>query len=245
MFEAVESGPIEVYARELGNNIPRNKVFKNYRGGEFSLRSRDKAADPLLELPAVTTICCKGKQVPTEAAAGLEVAATTTAAAADTTAMDVSHDVVGTADHMSVAMPLESDTTSSEASSEMSTVDNENSIVESPEASEMSSGDGHQNQQAAHLQLGATLHTSKHYFLASDETVFVGTKKYSELFTFWQVKLVMCSIFVVVLFLSFLAGYQLVPASFTSCRACLFLPYSFLHFSPVDGMVQRRHGPED
>lgn len=183
LFGAVESGPIEVYARELGNNIPRNKVFKNYRGGDFSLRSRDKAAD-VPEVPQV-------------------ILSTTTASSCTSalpSAMDVANDADAGNESPARAAPAlsadavepnnECDNTSSEASSEMSVVDNENSAAESTEgASESVHGGEGSSQQPSHLQLGATLHTSKDYFLASDETVFVGTKKYSELFTFWQVKI--------------------------------------------------------
>ena len=181
LFGAVESGPIEVYARELGNNIPRNKVFKNYRGGDFSLRSRDKAAD-VPEVPQVT------------------LSTTSSCTSALPSAMDVTNDAgagnespacAAPAPSADVVAPInECDNTSSEASSEMSVVDNENSAAESTEgASESVHGGEGSSQQPSHLQLGATLHTSKDYFLASDETVFVGTKKYSELFTFWQVKI--------------------------------------------------------
>ncbi len=193
MFGAVESGPIEVYARELGNNIPRNKVFKNYRGGDFSLRSRgDKTADMPDAAIATTS---------TSSAVTSSAATTVSSVAMDVITNDAqsgaSDTVVCTASASFAAVvgepASECDNTSSEASSEMSVAENENenNAVEStevtPESKSPCSGEG-TSQQPSHLQLGATLHTSKDYFLASDETVFVGTKKYSERFTFWQVQ---------------------------------------------------------
>jgi len=196
LFGAVESGPIEVYARELGNNIPRSKVFKNYRGGDISLRSRgDKTAD----IPDAATTS-------TSTAATSSAVTSSAATTVSSTAMDVTNDtesgagdtplcaasVSSAAAVVVVVEPTsECDNTSSEASSEMSVVENENNVGEStevtPESGSPCGGEGN-SQQPSHLQLGATLHTSKDYFLASDETVFVGTKKYSERFTFWQVK---------------------------------------------------------
>ncbi len=194
MFGAVESGPIEVYARELGNNIPRSKVFKNYRGGDISLRSRsDKTAymsDAALATNSTSSAATSSAATTTVSSTAMDVIANNTESGASD-ALVCAAASVSSASVAVVESTSECDNTSSEASSEMSVVENENenNALESTEVtSESPCGGEGISQQPSHLQLGATLHTSKDYFLASDETVFVGTKKYSERFTFWQVK---------------------------------------------------------
>lgn len=163
LFGAVESGPIEVYARELGNNIPRSKVFKAYRGADISLRSRDKISD----VPDVATF--NAKQAKVEAAVALK-AGVTSEPVAETLTSDTLMEISATdalgGTHASGT--TESDNTSSEATSEISATENLNAT----------------DLEQAVLHPGSF---SKDPFLASDETVFVGTKKYNELFTFWQV----------------------------------------------------------
>lgn len=95
----------------------------------------------------------------------------------------------------------ESDNTSSEATSEISATENLNTS----------------DLEHTILHPGSF---SKDPFLASDETVFVGTKKYNELFTFWQVNNFVC------LIMSFVISVALTP---------------YNAYNTGYGMVQRGH----
>ena len=185
-FGAVESGPIEVYARELGTNIPRSKIFKHYRGDTtVSLRSRAAGAPVVVGSTDSLTAALDGLPISTSDPDLVQlqqgsltvrtspdcVPSTGSAAEASGCTTQASSDP-----SVTTTIPVEVSPTASEAavdgSSETSTetisAANTASISESCVISTM----GEQ---------------SREFLVNPDETVFSGTKKYSELFTFWQV----------------------------------------------------------
>lgn len=222
LFGAVESGPIEVYARELGNNIPRSKVFKSFRSGEIALRSREKVATETPDTKATAAVvetrpdglywasdsASDGPafHLPISADAKADGVAVVSDTASDSAFSNASDIVAATIAHIieqavspfearseleveATAAPVQaapaivSDADNSEAASEIA-----NSDAPNTETSELVDFVDRAEPENAHLQIGHA--GSRNYYLESDETVYVGTKKYSELFTFWQVKLV-------------------------------------------------------
>lgn len=230
-FGAVESGPVEVYARELGTNIPRSKVFKMYRGGDIALRSRDKIADIPETFAALGTAgplntvsrtslaaAAAGAKSPSAAAAAAASTSTSASAAAPGSAkemtplmfqlanLDKAASAISCPSVIADCFDVETEAVAPQAvpgdagiiaacsdsteltSQESFSAASELSVVPymqvdvAPVAAEAmmvvseDGSEGHTN---------ATV--SKDYFLSPNEPVFIGTKKYSELFTFWQV----------------------------------------------------------
>lgn len=200
-FGAVESGPVEVYARELGTNIPRSKVFKMYRGGDIALRSRDKIADipetfaalgtsgPLNTVSRLSGLTAAGAKSPSttnnaKEATPLMFQLANLAKKGESSVHALSADVSAEAaaseasDHTTSDYPTASDTPEPSENSAVT-----ESVEAMPPVPETMSGseDG-----SAEVQQAAAV--SKDYFLSPNEPVFIGTKKYSALFTFWQVR---------------------------------------------------------
>lgn len=203
-FNAVESGPIEVYARELGNNIPRSKIYKHYRGADLALRSRDKDKDRRKEggkemeprLPSTASAASlvapdgdlpDGSDAPAASTTSSESVTNSDADASPSSAPSVE----GVTSQAPVVAASVDQHGADEASGDAST-DRAESVIE--QQSDSMQVEEPTAEDAAEACAGAETVTetgaySREFYLAPHETVFTGTMKYSELFTFWQVSI--------------------------------------------------------
>jgi hypothetical protein len=170
-----------VYARELGTNIPRNKIYKQYRGADISLRSRDKEKDTQKDV--------SGKNTPL--AAPIIVSAGESGASACTSVESLvlsqsSPDLAASTHHVA-----EASSPNTEAVSCDPTADRVESGACDAASPTTSTGDAAMQEDEVEgdtEQAAATGSSSREFYLNPDETVFTGTMKYSEVFTFWQVR---------------------------------------------------------
>jgi hypothetical protein len=171
-----------VYARELGTNIPRNKIYKQYRGADISLRSRDKEKDTQKDL--------SGKNTPL--AAPIIVSAGESGASACTSVESLvlsqpSPDLAASTHHVAEASSPNAEAVSCDAAADR--VESGAGDAASPTASTGDAAMQEEEEGGGEAELAtATGSSSREFYLNPDETVFTGTMKYSELFTFWQVR---------------------------------------------------------
>ena len=173
-FDAVESGPITVCARELGTNIPRNKVSK--------MLSRGASSDPSQRRRE------KGKDLEQAALSAVANGAADGGVGEDEALPSVLHPISSSEDAVGVG-GLHGKCSSS--SSSLSTSTNGENDLAAPDLAPLTGlpvntdavDDVKENQQQQRQQ--------ESYYLSPNEPVFVGTMQYSQQFTFWQVYLQM------------------------------------------------------
>jgi hypothetical protein len=170
-----------VYARELGTNIPRNKIYKQYRGADISLRSRDKEKDTQKDI--------SGKNTPL--AAPIIVSAGESGASACTSVESLalsqsSPDLVCCAHDVTEASSPITGTVACDPTADR--VESRAGDAASPTTSTGDAAMQEDEVEGDTEQAAATGSSSREFYLNPDETVFTGTMKYSEVFTFWQVR---------------------------------------------------------
>lgn len=149
-------------SRELGSNIPRGKIFKMYRGNtEQSLRCRNKIDD----IPEGCV--ASGSSGPFKALSPVH---------------HLQHGVMG-------AAALDPPRCSSSSTECASSLNMDAESASSDELGVTSEESNSSSSSSSSLKEGATRDIScNNYFIGPNEPVFIGAKRYSEHFIFWQVR---------------------------------------------------------
>jgi hypothetical protein len=183
-FGAVESQPLQVFARELGTNIPRNKIFRMYRDGTTSSRLRDKG-NPSSSSAAAAAAVASGLVTSNSNAAFTSADDTAGAAPLDLVNGEEKGVAGSTAEDTVVAVAV--------AIAEYPTVSEEGTETESVAAAALDKKvKGEEEDSTAMTFSSAIVTNNRDPIMDPNEPVYMGTKKYPELFAFWQVSCAFC-----------------------------------------------------
>lgn len=168
-FDEIDSQPITVTARELGTNIPRNKIFKAYTNDDRKRSSRLHPSKPTASNGSMSV-----NSDPEDTSVEGNVAAEQGATA--------SNDIEMTVDSEPITAPSPLNLLEN-----LGTTDSE--VPSSPTAGELDASDSGSDPVASIAEnLPTKTSSSRDYYLSPNEPVFLGSKKYSPLFCFWQVR---------------------------------------------------------
>ncbi len=172
-FAEIDSKPITVTARELGTNIPRSKIYKAYTNDERKRSIRLHPSDQL-KVP--------GSPVSPKT----EIDDSSLVESSGGTRSDDAGAVSLT---IQIEAPESAPTTISEVNSSPNTTELINDRVEitvdNDHILEVAPGSTATPTEEAVLKS----QSNRDYYLSPNEPVFLGAKKYSPLFCFWQVKI--------------------------------------------------------
>jgi hypothetical protein len=182
-FDPLESQPITVTARELGTNIPRNKIYKAYTSDDRKRSSRLHPAQSKTSTTLNSPHSSKAEQddislieestnIPSEDAAAVEAKNHVTSFAHQDQAFDELQ-----ANETATDCEVRSSPTAAEMGNEQESNPDRDSEVPTAESE-------------ATINQSRFTKTGGHrdYYLSPNEPVFLGAKKYPPLFCFWQVR---------------------------------------------------------
>ncbi len=173
-FAEIDSKPITVTARELGTNIPRSKIYKTYAHDERKRSNRLHLGDQI-------------KAPGSPASPKTEIDESSLVESGCGTRSD---DVGAISLTIQIEPPDSAPTTISEVNSSPNTtelIDGVEITVDNDHILEVATGSISTPTEEA----VSKSQSNRDYYLSPNEPVFLGAKKYSPFFCFWQVKYVL------------------------------------------------------